>query len=95
MVLLDAMALGIPIVATAVGGIPDVLSDAEASLVPPEDPDALGNAIAGTLASPARAHARAHAARDRLARQFSGNAWLDEHERIYRMAMTRRPRRRI
>lgn len=94
MVILEAMAMGIPIVATAVGGVPAVLSEAEASLVAPEDPCALGNAITGTLASPARARDRAHAARDRLARQFSGDSWLDKHEHIYRAAMTRRAERR-
>jgi glycosyltransferase involved in cell wall biosynthesis len=45
MVLLEAMAAGTPIVAAAVGGVPDVVSDVEAILVPPADPSALASAI--------------------------------------------------
>jgi glycosyltransferase involved in cell wall biosynthesis len=93
MVILESMAMGIPIVATAVGGVPDVLSNAEASLVASEDPGALGRAITRTLTDVVHTRDRARAAYDRLARQFSGDAWLDEHERIYRTAMTRRHRR--
>jgi glycosyltransferase involved in cell wall biosynthesis len=45
-----AMALGTPVVATAVEGLPDVLADGRGILVAPEDPDALAEAIADVLA---------------------------------------------
>jgi glycosyltransferase involved in cell wall biosynthesis len=55
-VLIDAMALGKPVVATSAGGIPELVVPEETGvLVPPRDPDALGAAIAAILADPPRA----------------------------------------
>jgi phosphatidyl-myo-inositol dimannoside synthase len=50
--LLEAMALGLPCLATAVGGVPEVIGAEE--LVPPEDPAALADAIDALAADPAR-----------------------------------------
>jgi glycosyltransferase involved in cell wall biosynthesis len=50
-VVLEALASGRPAVATAVGGIPDVLADPRSGvLVPPRDPSALASGIASVLA---------------------------------------------
>ena len=83
-VLFEAMATGTPIVATAVGGVPDVLSPGEALLVPPDDPSALADAIRRVWADPAAAAARARRARERLATGFALAPWLASYERIYR-----------
>jgi glycosyltransferase involved in cell wall biosynthesis len=90
MVLLEAMAAGAPVVATRVGGIPDVVSSAEALLVEPEDPRALAAAITTTLADGRAAAARAAAARERLARDFAVDPWLDRIDAVYD-AVARRP----
>lgn len=59
---LDAMALGTPILATRAGGIPEMLEGGNGTLVPPQDPDALAAAAEALLADPARAKATAAAA---------------------------------
>jgi len=83
-VLLEAMAAGVPIVATAVGGVPDVVSGGEAVLVPGEDPQALAKAIDAVLSDPAGARVRAQVARRRLEREFALEPWLDRYLEIYR-----------
>jgi len=67
--LLEAMAHARPIVATAVGGVPDVLEDgSEALLVPPADPRSLAEAIASLIQDPGRRRALGRAARERARR---------------------------
>ena len=84
MVLFEAMAAGVPIVASAVGGVPDVVSAAEAILVPTEDPRAIADAIRDVLRDPASARERAGAARRRLEREFTARPWLERYEALYR-----------
>lgn len=70
--LAEAMAAGVPIVATDVGACREVLADgALAQLVPPADPPALAAGIAAVLADPVAAARRAAAARQRACRDFS------------------------
>jgi glycosyltransferase involved in cell wall biosynthesis len=83
--LFEAMAAGIPIVTTAVGGIPDVVTDREALLVPSERPEALANAIRSVFTDPEGAAARARAAKAVLAARFGTDPWLDAYEALYRM----------
>ncbi|MEO8636993.1 MAG: glycosyltransferase, partial [Gemmatimonadales bacterium] len=88
--LLEAMAAGVPVVTTAVGGIPDVVSPNEALLVPPEDPEALGRAIRQLIDDPAAARSRAQAASRRLTDEFGAERWLASHETMYRSIRKRR-----
>lgn len=83
--LLEAMAAEVPIVATRVGGVPDVVRDGEeALLVPAEDPDALAEAVRSVLDDPDAAGRRAACARRRLETDFAVEPWLDRYEEIYR-----------
>jgi len=81
--LFEAIAAGVPVVATAVGGVPDVVSRAESVLVPSGSPAALAAAVTQTLANPAAALERARAARRRLEREFALEPWLERYEALY------------
>lgn len=69
-VLLEAMAASVPVVATSVGGIPEVVAvPLTGLLVPPDNPHVLADAIIQSLTQPDAAASRARA----------GKAWVDEH----------------
>lgn len=84
MVLFEAMDAGVPIVATCVGGVPDVVGSGEAILVPPENPTALRAAVLEVLADEEEAQRRAARATTRLEEVFGFEPWLAAHEAIYR-----------
>jgi glycosyltransferase involved in cell wall biosynthesis len=90
MVMLEAMAAGIPIVATNVGGIPDLLSPTEGLLVAPEDPTALAVAIRATLDDREAAAERARAGQRRQKAEFDVGPWSERYESIYRDLLARR-----
>ena len=65
---MEATALGLPIVATSVGGIAEQLAPTEAVLVPPRDPVALADALEAVVVDPRRRAALAAAARSAATR---------------------------
>lgn len=84
MALLEAMAYELAIVATDVGGVPDVLSDGEdAIVVPPGDPGALADGLARLAADEGLRHRLAAAAAAR-ARRLSAEQVTDRLDRAYR-----------
>ncbi len=85
--LFEAMAASVPVVATTVGGVPAVVGEAEAFLVPAEQPEALAQAIARVRHDPVAAGGRAAAARRRLDREFGDGPWLEAYEELYRRAV--------
>ncbi len=72
LVILEAMAEGIPVAASRVSGIPEVVVDGETGwLVPQEDPPALAAALSAALADPMEAARRGRAGRGRLDAGFT------------------------
>jgi glycosyltransferase involved in cell wall biosynthesis len=82
--LLEAMAAGIPIVATRVGGVPDIIDESSARLVESSDVDGMAAALSDVLDDPNHARARAEKASERLAGYFAVDVWLSRYESIYR-----------
>ncbi len=92
LVVLEAMEAGLPVVASRVSGIPEVVEDGRTGwLVPPEDPGALAAALAEVLERPDEARRRGEAGRRRVDERFrpahAAAAWRrallseEEHER--------------
>jgi glycosyltransferase involved in cell wall biosynthesis len=83
-VLLEACAASLPIVASAIGGIPEIVNDGEnGMLVTAGDETKLGAAIRSLLADRTRMERMSEAAR-RLARErFSVEAWMARLDRVY------------
>ena len=82
--LLEAMGQGVPGVASAVGGVPDVVDDGRTGLlVPVDDAAALTAAMAQLLADPDRRAAMGEAARQAVRMRHSPAALGDALQRLY------------
>lgn len=75
-VVIEAGGAGIPIIASRVGGIPEILGP-EGNMVPPEDPVKLAAAIAAALDDPAGAKAAAERLHERIGQKFSQDAMVE------------------
>jgi len=84
MTALEAGMLARPIVATRVGGFPEMIEDGKTGLlVDSEDADALGEAISALLASPQHANQLGQAARERVLGTFSWQGHVEAYDRLY------------
>jgi N-acetyl-alpha-D-glucosaminyl L-malate synthase BshA len=82
--ILEAMNFGCPSVATAVGGIPEVIAPGTGVLVPFGDADGLARAVEGLIAQPARRRAMGRAAQARARALFSAAKIVPRYEALYR-----------
>jgi glycosyltransferase involved in cell wall biosynthesis len=82
--MLEGMAAGVPVVATEVGGTPELIeSGVTGLLVPPGDPDALAEGLVRVLRSSEEAERLARAAHERVQTRFSLDRMVDAYQRIY------------
>jgi glycosyltransferase involved in cell wall biosynthesis len=85
MSVLEAMAAGLPVVASAVGGVPEAVRDGETgTLVPPGDSAALAHALRRLVSDPALRDRLGEAGRRRVEREFSLERFEREHLDLYR-----------
>jgi glycosyltransferase involved in cell wall biosynthesis len=89
-VVLEAAAAGMPIVATNVGGIPEIFGPLSHRLIPPEDPDALAAAAKLALDDPAGVRVATEEIRTRVQQLFSLDAMVAGVLDAYREALTAR-----
>jgi len=82
--LLEAMASGLPVVATEVGGNPELVAQDETGiLVPPGEPGALAAALVGLMQAPSRARRMGQRGRERAETQFGLPTMLSAYARLY------------
>lgn len=83
--ILEAMAARLPVIATRVGGIPDLIVEGSTGrLIPPRDPAALAQALAELAADPARALAFGEAGFERASQTFSLERMLGRYDALFR-----------
>ncbi|MBN1936534.1 MAG: glycosyltransferase [Anaerolineae bacterium] len=82
--ILEAMSAGLPVIATAVGGTPELIGDGETGLlVPPHEPEAMVQAILALLEQPEKAAQLARNGRQRVAEHFTIARMFEQTETLY------------
>jgi lipopolysaccharide/colanic/teichoic acid biosynthesis glycosyltransferase len=93
---IEAMASGCPVVATRVGGLPDLVVDGEVGhLVPPRDPDAMAGAIASVLRDRDRARCMGASGRDRVRDRYRAERLCRDIEALYADLLASKEDRRV
>jgi glycosyltransferase involved in cell wall biosynthesis len=91
MAILEAMAAGLPVVATAVGGVPEIVVEGETGLlVAPGDPAALAGALSRLVEDPALRRRLGAAGRERVRARFDLDAMRAAHVEVYGAALAAR-----
>ncbi|HEX4409854.1 MAG TPA: glycosyltransferase family 4 protein [Xanthobacteraceae bacterium] len=89
-VVLEAAAAGLPIIATDVGGVPEVFGKQVDKLIPPDDISALVYAIASALDHPDEMQSAAQVLRSRVRNEFSLSNMVESNLAAYREALAER-----
>jgi glycosyltransferase involved in cell wall biosynthesis len=90
--MLEAMFADVPVVATSVGEVREVLDNGAAGvIVPPGDPGALASGVEAVLADPAAAKTMAQRAARRAAERYSLSAMVERYAVLYQQRLQHRP----
>lgn len=82
--ILEAMASGLPVIATAVGGNPELITEGQNGLlVPPSDPSRLASAMIELARNPERTHAMGQCGRMLVEKNFSMSAMVRNYQQLY------------
>jgi len=81
--ILEAMMAGLPVVATSVGDIPNVVTRDAGVIVPPHRPEKLAAALEDLLKNPEKRKAMGKAAQERAWNEYSVDAWMKKHIALY------------
>ena len=96
MSVLEAMAAGLPLVLTRVGGMPELVSEGEnGRLVPAGDPAALADAIDALARDVALRRAYGAASRERVEETFALSRFQEEHVKLYERLLAGQPPRAV
>ncbi len=88
--LLEAMAVGLPVVSTSVGGVPEVVADGRTGiLVDGREPRTYADALLRMIEDPARMQAFGAAGRQLYRDRFRVNGMVEAYDKIYREALDR------
>lgn len=86
---LECMACGLPVAASAVGGLPEIVDDAVGGLFPPGNPEAMADKVVALLSDP-HLRERGAAARKRVVDHWSNARLVERHLEVYRDLVERR-----
>lgn len=85
--ILEAVNARVPVIASAVGGVPDMFHDGEAILVSVGESEGIASAVQQVCSYPDQARVRADRARLRLAHDHSADTWIENYASIYRRCL--------
>ena len=89
-VILESMAAGRPVIATNVGGNPELVIDGVTGyVVPPADPNSLADALLNLISDPDRARVMGNAARVKAENGFTMEAMVERHDQLYQSLLSK------
>lgn len=86
--LLEAMSAGLPVVATQVGDVPEVVIEGTGLIVPAQAPSQLAQAVHSLLLNPAKMKSFGIAAKAHIAQNYSSKVWVDRLLALYTACLT-------
>jgi len=89
LVILEAWAAGLPVIATSVGGVPDLCDAQNAVLIPPDDAGALADAMASLASDPSQREALGAAGRSLVRTRYTWDTIAGQYERVYERCIAR------